>query len=116
MLFIRSLFSGVIFPNNEPIAVYDEQYPADCYGHKLDDNDERIASGKYYEYGNIIFHSPSMKVTFSGVYCSYNWCPEILDYIQEHLTDNMITLDLNALIKNGDDYQEFECSSISIEK
>ena len=69
-----SLFGGVIFPDNEPIAVYDEQYPADRYGHKLDDNDERIVSGTYYEYGNIIFQSSSMKVTFPNVYGSYNWC------------------------------------------
>lgn len=94
MLFIRSLFGGVVFPDNEPIAVYDEQYPGDLYGHRLDDNDERVASLKYYEFGNIIFQSASMKVIFSGVYCSYNWCPEILDYILEHITDNKIVLDL----------------------
>ena len=115
MLCIKSFCGGVIFPDNEPIAVYSENYHADCYGHKLDENDERIKSGKCYDYGNVIFQTPSMKVTFPGVYCGSDWCFEILDYIQEHITNDTIILDLDTLVKNGDDYKTFDCGTISVE-
>jgi len=112
MLFVRTFFEGVIFANNESVVVYDEQYAADLYGNKLPADDERLSSGKYYEFGDIIFESPSMKVVFTKVYTSYEWCVHILDYIEKHLSDNVIVIDLNALIKSGDDYREFNCGNI----
>ena len=112
MLFIRTFCEGILFYNSESIVIYDEQYAADHYGNKLPEDDERISSGKYYEYGNIVIESPSMKVVFTKVYTSYDWCAHILNYIEEHISDNAIVLDLNTLIEWKDEYRLFECGDI----
>jgi len=114
MLFVRSYFGGAVFADNESVAVYDDGYEADRYGNKLDENDERLTSGDCYAYGDIVFVSSSMKVIFKRVYASYEWCSEILNYIQKHINDKAIVIDLNALIQRDGEYREFDCGDVVV--
>ena len=109
VIFIRSNFEGIMF-HHESFSIREEIYRADKDGNKLADGDERISNGKYYDFGDIILESPSLKVIFSKVYEPYSWSSTILDHIEKHLHEDVIVLDLNTI--NAD--CEFSCGNMEI--
>ena len=107
MIIIRSFDAGV-FLEKESFALYDSQYPADEHGNEIDESDPRYKTGYFNECGDIIFETSSVKYIFKKVINSFLWIKEILDYINNHINDTNIIVDMNCLYKESDGgYREF---------
>lgn len=67
---------------------------------------------KYYDYGDIIIYTSSVKVTIPCVQYSYEWVCEILDYLVAHKDEKNVYIDLNELRfyinNNEEEFMEFD--------
>ena len=115
MLTIRTLFYEFKIDNSKEYAIYEESYKANYLGQPLDPDSQEVETGKYYEYGNIIFFTETKKYSITKVYCAYEWVVELLDFIDSKKNDENIFINMNSLVKLDDDYKEFECGEIYVE-
>ena len=105
MLFIRSCGAGIIIPNNELIAIYEEAYEGDENGNRITEN---YLGDDFYLWCDITFETPTLKAIFKKVVNNDGWCTAILDFLQDKIEKEELTvLNLDSLIKRREDYLEF---------
>lgn len=116
MITIRTLFAQINIDPNKEYIIYDEQYPADRFGHPLPEDSQEVKSGEYYEYGDIIIETERKKYTIKSVYSSYEWVAKLIDYINSHKGTDSIFVDMFELWELPDgSYREFECGKVLVE-
>lgn len=116
MITIRMLFSQISFDPNKEYVIYEEQYPADRFGHPLPEDSEAVKAGKYYEYGNIFIETERKKYTLTAVYSAYEWVSRLIDYINSQKDTDSIFVDMFELWKLPDgDFREFNYGKILVE-
>lgn len=95
MIIIRSLFYQITIPSNEEYAIYANYYYTD--GEPVQTEVEQAEDS---EYGDIIIQTKSVKYILKEVYSAYKYAVSIMDFIKDHLKDNVIYIDLGELDEN----------------
>ena len=110
MLIIRSLFYQITIPDTMEYAIYTNDYYVDTEGNVLKETDR----GDVYDYGDIIIQTGNAKYFFQRVYAAYDYAVKMMEYIKEHLKDEIIYLNMAELNENWDCH--FGSGSFLVEK
>ena len=97
MIIIKSIFAAVVIPENTPVAIYFNEYPADRDGNRLADDDPLVKKLKYYEYGDMIFETENRRYIFKKIYTVYALAANIAEKLTEYSTGETLVVDLDEL-------------------
>lgn len=114
MIYLKACNNLLAIQSSEFVLHHDE-YPADEKGQIIDENDPRINTGEYYEYGNLYVVTDKKKYVYKKVFSPFEFAVEIINYICEHVNEPNIVIDLDNLIKIREDlYLDFN-GELSVE-
>lgn len=95
MIIIRGFMFSIFLSRKNNFSIYDDVYMGDQYGNR---NEE--GSGEY-EFLNIIIETDSTRYIMEDFIPFVNSSTDIVDYIVEHVSDDVIIIDLDEIVKKS---------------
>ena len=97
MIIIKSLFNAVVLDEGTDFAVYENDYPADKFGNPLAADDPALESLQFYEFGDLIIETKTMKYIFEKIYESYQVSAELVERLSEKKPGENLVIDIGTL-------------------
>ncbi|MCR5206195.1 MAG: hypothetical protein K6E47_14280 [Lachnospiraceae bacterium] len=95
MIIIRGFMFSIFLSQKDNFSIYDDVYMGDQYG-----NRNEGGTGEY-EFLNIIIETDSTRYIMEDFIPFVNSSTDIVDYIVEHVSDDVIIIDLDEIVKKS---------------
>ncbi|MBR5179534.1 MAG: hypothetical protein IKW90_12155 [Lachnospiraceae bacterium] len=96
MIIIKAYAFSIILSEKDSFAIYDDLYECDEHGNRTEDG-----TGEY-DGLNIIIETNGSKYIMDCFSPSNDSSRDIVNYITEHATDDVIIVDLDEMVKKHD--------------
>lgn len=110
MIIIKSLFFQITIPSDEEYAIFSNDYYIDCEGNVFDK--PALDKLDVYEYGDIIIQTARVIYIIKRIYSAYDYVANIIHYIDEHINDSIIKIDMSELNENWYDHHDETISNL----